>query len=528
MSEDRSDDAEYGPDPNQVRQHAKKMLTNVQYLRTYCRLGYYRPSPKQMEFHNLVATERALRAANQAGKSTAGAAQMAMDACALWPDWYTGRRHIPPKIERPYEFLGWAACTTSATTRDGVQSKLLGDIRQEGGLGTGLIPLDNIVGRPTMARGISDFVDTITLRRETGGRAIIRQKTYDQDRRAFQGESVDQIWLDEDVSRDNDTIYGECLARLVATRGRVFLTLTPLLGLSPIRKRFKQRLGTDCAEVLMTIYDAAVSRGGHIPDEDIPAIIARYSENEKQTRVFGSDMQGEGAVFTTAVDAIKCNKDLNDFPAWCRWIWGSDFSHGGMSASAHPFAAVLLCHDTMSDIVYVVHAVRLYRALPAMHVQNIKGHMCWDAPFAWPHDGNRGADLATGETFRGMYRRLGLNMRPNNASFPDGGYALEAGISEMEQRFASGRLLIASHLTEIFDEYVGYHRINNLIHKVDDDLLSAVRIGLMDLRYAKPLGPAGFGPAGSFDHRGSEQRIASGVDFDVFTGKPFGSDDQFG
>jgi hypothetical protein len=81
----------------------------------------------------------------------------------------------------------------------------------------------------------------------------------------------------------------------------------------------------------------------------------------------------------------------------------------------------------------------------------------------------------------------------------------------------------------VLDEYVGYHRINNLIHKVDDDLLSAIRIGLMDLRYAKPMGPTGRGPDGSFDHRGrEEQRIARDVDFDVFTGEPFGSNDVFG
>jgi len=107
-----------------------------------------------------------------------------------------------------------------------------------------------------MARGISDFVDTITLRREGGGRALIRLKTYEMDRRAFQGEPVDEIWFDEDVSRNNDSIYGEGLARLVATRGRLFLTLTPLLGLSPIRKRFKERMGKECAEVLMGLDDA--------------------------------------------------------------------------------------------------------------------------------------------------------------------------------------------------------------------------------------------------------------------------------
>src|SRR5262245_20657329 len=211
------EEREQGPDPNSIRRHAKKMLTNVEYLKKYRRLGFYKPSPKQMEFHNLLAPERMLRAGNQAGKSTAGGAEMTMAALGWWPQWYKGFKFDkPPSIERPFEFLGWAASPTSATTRDGVQTKSLGDIRQFDGLGCGMMPLDNIVGRPTMARGISDFVDTITLRRESGGRALIRMKTYDQDRRAYQGEACDLVHLDEDVSRDNDTIYGECLARLTA------------------------------------------------------------------------------------------------------------------------------------------------------------------------------------------------------------------------------------------------------------------------------------------------------------------------
>jgi phage terminase large subunit-like protein len=350
------------------------------------------------------------------------------------------------------------------------------------------------------------------------------------DRRAFQGEACDEVWLDEDVSRDNDTIYGECLARLTTTRGRLFLTLTPLLGLSPIRKRFKERLGHGCEEVLMTIEDAAVSNGGHIPDEDIPAILARYNENERATRAFGADMQGEGAVFTIPAETIKYRKPFSDFPEWCRFIWGCDFSHGGMSASAHPFAAVLLCHDTMTDVVYVVQAVRLHRALPALHVQAIKACTGCDAPFAYPHDGNRGADLATGATFRDLYRRLGLNMRPQHATFKDGSIALEAGITEMENRFATGRLKIAAELTDVMDEYIGYHRINGLIHKVDDDLLSAIRVGLMDLRYAKPLNR--FGQVerpkqqrfarGSVNHPDGEYDIfggGAGRDIDPFTGR---------
>src|SRR4029077_15576246 len=113
------------------------------------------------------------------------------------------------------------------------------------------------------------------------GLAIIRLKAYEQAREAFQGEPVDEVWLDEDPG--DDDVYGECLARLTTTRGRILVSLTPMLGLSPIRKRFKQRTdGT--AEVLMTIDDCAVSRGGHIPDEDIPAIVARYKEHQRAAR----------------------------------------------------------------------------------------------------------------------------------------------------------------------------------------------------------------------------------------------------
>lgn len=127
------------------------------------------------------------------------------------------------------------------------------------------------------------------------------------------------------MSRDNDAIYGEGLARLVATRGRVYLTLTPLLGQSPIRKRFKERMGKECAEVLMGLDDAL-----HISKEQHAEILSRYSANERATRAYGADMQGEGAVFEIPVDDIKFTRDPSTFPHYFRWIWGSDFSHGGM------------------------------------------------------------------------------------------------------------------------------------------------------------------------------------------------------
>lgn len=507
------DETDEGPDPNSIRRHQKKMLTELQYRMKYARFDFYRPNPKQLQFHGLRGTELMLRAGNQLGKTHAAAAQITMDALGRYPDWYDeagGRQFlVPPAIERPFDFLAWAACDTSTTTRAGVQTKLLGDIMQDGGLGTGLIPLDAIVGKPAMARGIADFVDSVTLRRDSGGAAIVRFKTYEMGRKAFQGEPVDEVWLDEDPG--DDDVYGECLARLTTTRGRILVSMTPMLGLSPIRKRFKEK-SSGTSEVLMTIDDCAVSKGGHIPDEDIPLIVARYKEYQRAARAYGADMQGEGAVFETSVDRVKHKRDPVEFPGYWPWLWGVDFRHSGSDTGGHPFAAVLGCHDRDNDTIYIAHAVRLYGRAPD-HVAALKANPMWDAPVAWPHDGGRAASLLAGETVAAVYKRLGLAMRPTHSQFPDGGFKLENGIDEMDRRLAAGRLLVASHLSEWFDEYMGYHRKDGLVVKVDDDLMSATRQLVMDIRYAKPVEQ--FKLASRFRRGAEGPQIARDVDFDL-------------
>lgn len=475
---------EEGQDPNDIRRHQKRMLTNEQYRKKYRRLDFYKPNLKQIDFHNTDIRELMLRANNQGGKTHAGGAQMAMDATQLYPEWYKGRRFLnPPAIERPFEWLGWAACDTSSTTRAGVQTKLLGDMSQDNGLGTGMIPLDSIVGKPSMARGIADFVDTVTIRRESGGTALIRFKTYEQGRKAFQGEPVDEIWPDEDEG--DDSLNGEMLARLTTTNGRIIRTMTPVIGLTPVRKRFKQKTpGT--AEILMTIWDCAVSKGGHIPDERIPEIIASYKEHERATRAFGADMQGEGAVFDFPSEQIRHTLDPRDVPPWWPWMWGLDFRHSGSASSGHPFAAVLACWDRDTDTIYVMHAIRML-GLAISHVEAMKQVPRWEAPVAWPHDGGRGGSLIDGDTVAQTYRRFGLNLRREHATHPTGGFDFEGGLREMENRFGSNRLKVAAHLTDWFDEYQGYHRKDGLVVKIDDDLLSATRVLCMDIRFAKTV-----------------------------------------
>jgi len=249
-----------------------------------------------------------------------------------------------------------------------------------------------------------------------------------------------------------------------------------------VRKHFMSKeAGT--AEILLTIWDAAVSKRGHIPDEDIPGIIKRYG-NKAATRAFGGDMQGQGAVFETDAALIKHTLDPALVPPYWPWLWALDLRHSGQETGGHPFAAVLLTWDRDNDVVYIMDAFRMY-GMAASHVARIKESPMRLAPVAWPHDGGTGAGVQTNDTIAQIYRKLGANMLGTHATFPGGGYNTEAGLTVMEERFAAKKLLVAAHLFEWFDEYSGYHRDAGKVVKIDDDLMSATRVGIMDLRHAK-------------------------------------------
>jgi hypothetical protein len=84
-----------------------------------------------------------------------------------------------------------------------------------------------------------------------------------------------------------------------------------------------------------------------------------------------------------------------------------------------------------------------------------------------------------------QYRRQGLNVLPAHATHEEGGYGVEAGISEMLDRMKTGRFKVFSTLTLWLAENRGYHRKNGIIVKERDDLISATRMALMMRRFAQ-------------------------------------------
>lgn len=487
----------------------EKGLKEIDRRKTFHALDFYTPYPKQELFHNYSIShrERLLMAGNRVGKSFCGAAEMAFHLTGQYPDWWMGRRFARP-------IKAWAASDTGLTTRDVVQSKLCGPYADRAKFGTGAIPKDCVDWKNdvSLARGVTDLFDTVLVTHRTNGvidgKSILTFKSYEQGRKKWQGEAVDVIWCDEEPDED---IYGEALARLAPTDpaeegGIIFITFTPLLGRSSVVLRFieppspeyillhPEERPEDRTWVSMTLEDAL-----HITPEARAKLIAGYKSTEREARVKGTPILGSGRVFETPEETIMEAMVAAWPPNWF-YLWGIDFGVG------HPFAAALLAWDKDADVIHILHTIRMKDAKPIEHAKAMKAILP-GCPVAWPHDG--AAREKSGEVVMKLYKKEGLNMLPEHATFPEGGYGTEAGVLELGTRASTARLKVAAHLSDWFEEYRFYHRKDGLIVKVRDDLLSATRIGVMMRRKAKQISV--FGPA--WAHRGAKQsQIADGVD----------------
>jgi hypothetical protein len=187
-------------------------------------------------------------------------------------------------------------------------------------------------------------------------------------------------------------------------------------------------------------------------------------------------MLGSGRVFPIPEEQIAC--DPFRIPTQWLQIIACDFGW------SHPFAAVHLAIDADRDCIYVTNAYRQSEATPTIHAATLNG---WGrgVPVAWPHDGLQ-HDKGSGVPLAASYRRLGLNMLEEHAQFEDGSTGVEAGLIEMLSRMETGRFKVFRHLSDWWAEFRVYHRKDGKLVKLQDDLISATRYGVMMRRHARP------------------------------------------
>lgn len=426
------------------------------------KLTDYAPYPKQQLFHELGGRyrERLFSAGNQLGKTYSGAAELAYHLTGRYPPWWKGRVWTRP--------TSWLAGSESGElTRDGMQRLLMGPPSIEEQWGSGLIPRDALAAKPKRRSGIKDAIDAVVVNHAQGGQSVVRFKSFDQGRSKWQADTVDGVWLDEEPPYD---VYEEAVTRTNATMGSVFITFTPLKGMSQVVMKFFQAPGNDRIVVQMSIEEV-----GHYDDAHKAKIIESYDDATRDARTKGIPVLGSGRVFNLPESAIIIDP-IHVPDHWSR-VGGLDFGWD------HPTGAVELAWDRDQDTIYVIREHRQSKATPVHHAGILKQ---WGdgLPWMWPHDGNQ-ADKGSGLQLARQYKTAGLNMHPTNVTFEDGSNGLEAGIMEMLTRMNEGRWKVFSTCTMWLGEFALYHRKDGLIVKLNDDLISASRYATMGRRFAR-------------------------------------------
>jgi len=454
--------------------------------KTFEKWRYFIPVPKQEEF--LFAgkdyQERLLMAGNRLGKTECAAYEISRHLTGEYPDWWKGRT-----FDKPVRV--WAAGTSGQMVRDTAQEKLCGPPGQSEAFGTGFIPKDAFVDFPRAGRSAPDAFDSLQVRHKSGGISRLVFKTYEQERRHWQGAEVDIVWFDEEPPI---ALAAEGYTRL-GGKGMAMMTFTPLFGMSEVVCRYLEQENAQRTVIRYGIRDATFKS-----QDERDTLMAGYPPHEREARANGDPLMGSGKVFQTpAIDLSIPTIPLERVPLHWRKLWGLDF--GGGSETAHPFAAVLYAWDPEEvtrevstplgavGTSYILAEIRMTNALIIQHVDAIK-RIGGNVPVAWPHDGHQ-KERSSGESMAAIYKKHGLKMLDSHATHPTGGYSTYAGIMDMDLYMAARQWKVADTCSMWFQEYGQYHYKDGVLVKVRDDLMSASRVAHMMRRRALPvpLGP---------------------------------------
>lgn len=442
----------------------------------YCRDRYR----KQMELYELGLDYqfRALLGGNGTGKTWAAGCEMTYHLTGEYPRWWKGKRFTSG-------IRAWAAGDTIATTRDIIQSTLLGE---DGAHGTGLIP-GHLILRVVARQNGNGAIDKIHVRHKSGTTSTLYFKSYDQGRLAFQGRNVHFIWLDEECPMP---IYVECVHRFRgdARDGRLLLTFTPLRGITDVVKLFMPQLSGEEANE-DELPDKEFTAGAdsrtyvlcgwedipHLTEEEKIRKLGNTLPFEREARMRGIPTAGRGRIFIVEEESFV----VRPFKLPPHWpiIYGADFGFGAVGDKNTGTACVWGAWDPATDTVYLFDEYFRHQQPPAVHATAIKSRGEWIKGV-----GDYSGKSLEGEKTLDIYRELGLHIINADKS-------VYAGLQLMTQMLNEGRIRVFSTCQKWLEEYRLYSfNEKNEVIKTRDHLMDSTRYLLMaDRRRAttKPM-----------------------------------------
>ena len=443
----------------------------------YNKIKQYDPYPYQQDFHATGEenSQRLLMAANRIGKSYCGAAEMAYHLTGLYPDWWKGRVFKNP-------ITAWAGGVSNETTRDIVQAELLGSPDDPEAFGSGAIP-KNLIIKTERKPGVPNAKSVALIKHISGENSSLHFKAYEMGVDKWQGRSVDVVWLDEEPSRE---LYSQAVTRTLDRRGMVYMTFTPEQGMTETVASFMNRLQKGQSLTNATWDDASEDivslqgNKGHLNEAVMTQILSAYAPHEREMRRYGRPTIGSGLIFPINEEELMIDP-IHIEDHWPR-IAAIDFGWD------HPTAVVWAAIDTEEDTFYIYDCYRASKASPAVHAEVIRQRPHF-IPIVYPHDGNR-RDSMGNPGLADQYRNLGCNFTLDHFSNPPGlgqnkgSNSVEEGLMAMLQAMENGKFKVFNTLPQWFEEFRMYHRKNNKVVAIRDDLMSATRYAFQSQRHA--------------------------------------------
>lgn len=202
----------------------------------------------------------------------------------------------------------------------------------------------------------------------------------------------------------------------------------------------------------------------HITKEDEKELGANLLPHQQEARKNGTPSLGSGAIYPISEDDVFIAPIK--LPAFYPRAYGLDV---GWKCTA----AIWGAWDRDNDIIYAYSEHYRGQAEPAVHAAAIKARGAWIKGAIDP--AARGRSQMDGKKLIEKYQENGLKLELADN-------AVEAGLLEVYQRLATGRLKIFTTLSKLRTEYRIYRRNEKgLIVKENDHALDALRYLVMTI-----------------------------------------------
>lgn len=227
---------------------------------------------KQIDFHKSPKRVRFVFGGNRTGKTECGAVECVYLARGIHPF-----RENKPKTD------GWVVSLSTRVQKDVAQKKVLSYLDPKWIVGI-------VMSSGSQVNPENGIIERILVRNVSGEISTIGFKSVEEGRDKFQGASLDYVWFDEEPP---ESIYTECVMRVLDKKGDIFCTMTPLLGKTFVYDKIYLNLAGD-SEVYYSFF--SWEDNPFLSEDEIVRLKSVLSEEELETRQFGRFVINDGSL----------------------------------------------------------------------------------------------------------------------------------------------------------------------------------------------------------------------------------------